>query len=414
MSSEVTLDVEFCRAQFPLLKEGWVFLENAGGTLVPQQVTNRITDYMTHNQVQPNEGYEASLVGQESINQGRAVLAALINADDDEIVVGPSTTSNVYLLSRALLPLFKPGDEIIVTNQDHEANNGAWRRLERHGLVIREWQMNPRSEDLEIEDLTALLSDRTKLVCVTHCSNVVGLVHDIKTMAEKVHAAGALICVDGVALTPHRRVDVKALDVDFYLYSPYKVFGPHLGVLYGKRELLAATTNESHYFLDDADFQRRLCPGGLNFELTAACRGIGDYFDLLHQQHFAGDNSAAQARLDRLFDLFSAHETKLANRIEGFLRSKNSVRLIGAHADSGREKVGVFAFQVAGQNVTTIPAQARTAKIGFYGDDFYAARCIDALGLREQGGVIRVSLAHYNSAQDVDRLIAALDPLIPD
>ncbi len=160
------------------------------------------------------------MLGAGRIAEGRATLAALINAGADEIVVGPSTTSNVYVLSHALRPLLAAGDEIIVTNQDHEANNGAWRKLESKGMVIREWRMNRETDDLEIEDLEALLTDKTKLVCFNHCSNIVGLIHDVKAIVRRIHEAGALACVDGVAFAPHRRVDVKDLDVDFYLYSP--------------------------------------------------------------------------------------------------------------------------------------------------------------------------------------------------
>jgi len=408
---EVNLDDEFCRSHFPAVQSGWVFMENAGGTLVPRQVVDCAASYMTDTQVQPDEWYDVSIDGSERIEKGRAALAALINANVDEIVIGPSTTSNVYVLSHALSHLFEPGDEIIVTNQDHEANNGAWRNLEKLGVVIREWQMSPATEDLEIEDLEALLSAKTKLVCFNHCSNVVGVVHDVKTIIGKIHDAGALACVDGVAFVPHARVDVKDLDADFYLYSPYKVFGPHLGVLYGKPELLAQASNQSHFFLREDEVQRRLCPGGLNFELTAACAGMATYFDAVHEHHFPGANLAQQDRLTRVFKLFADHETKLADRIEAFLDTKPSVRLIGKNAP--RPRVGVFSFLVDGEDSQIIPKQLNAAKIGIYGSDFYAARCIDALGARSQNGVIRVSLAHYNSGNDVDRLTSQLDAMIP-
>ncbi len=191
MSGTTGLDVDFCRRHFPALASGWVFMENAGGTLVPQPVIDRAVHFMTHCQVQPGEGYPPSTEGAERIAEGRRVLAALINADPDEIVVGPSTTSNVYVLSHALRPLLAEGDEIIVTNQDHEANNGAWRRLEAAGVVIREWRMSEDTDDLELEDLEALLTDRTKLVCFTHCSNIVGLIHNAKEMVRRIHEAGA-------------------------------------------------------------------------------------------------------------------------------------------------------------------------------------------------------------------------------
>ena len=411
MTADTSLDVEFCRSHFPALGNAWVFLENAGGTLVPQQVIDRITHFMTHCQVQPGEGYPASMLGAGRIAEGQATLAALINAGADEIVVGPSTTSNVYVLSHALRPLLAAGDEIIVTNQDHEANNGAWRQLESKGMVIREWRMNRETDDLEIEDLEALLTDKTKLVCFNHCSNIVGLIHDVKAIVRRIHEAGALACVDGVAFAPHRRVDVKDLDVDFYLYSPYKVFGPHMGVLYAKRELLDLLASQSHYFLPQDDFQRRLCPGGLNYELTAAAAGIGDYFDLVHTHHFPGANLEIQGRFKQVFGIFSEHEQVMARGIEEFLRAKPAVRLVGGGAAT-RKRVGILSFTVEGRDSLDIVGQLHARQIGIHADDFYAARCIDALGVRPQNGVVRASLVHYNAARDVERLIEGLDRII--
>jgi len=412
MTSEATLDVEFCRQHFPALGGDWVYMENAGGTLVPRQVIDRTAHFMANCQVQPGEGYEASILATERISEGRSVLAAIINADLDEIVVGPSTTSNVYVLSQALRPLLAAGDEIIVTNQDHEANVGAWRRLEAKGMVIREWRMNGETDDLELEDLEALLTERTKLVCFNHCSNIVGLIHDVKAIVARIHEAGALACVDGVAFAPHRRVNVKDLDVDFYLYSPYKVFGPHMGVLYGKRELLSLLASQSHYFLPEDDYQRRLCPGGLNYELTAASAGIGDYFEQVHERHFSGANVDARERLNQLFGLFAEHERALSGAIEAYLTSKAGIRLAGRGGAARRERVGVFSFTVDGRDSREIPEALRAHKIGIHADDFYAARCIDALGARPQNGVVRVSLVHYNAAPDVDRAITALDQAI--
>ena len=412
MTPTAGLDTAFCRRHFPALDGEWVFMENAGGTLVPDQVISRLNQFTSRHQVQPGEGYEASAIGAERIADGRASLAQLINADVGEIVIGPSTTSNVYVLSHALRPLLQPGDEIVVTNQDHEANNGAWRNLESTGVVIREWRMNADTDDLEIEDLIALLSERTKLVCFTHCSNIVGRVHDVEEIARLVHERGGLICVDGVALVPHRRVDVKKLDADFYLYSPYKVFGPHMGVLYGKRELLELLANQSHFFLGDDDFQRRLCPGGYNYELTAAAAGMDEYFDCVHDHHFPGANVDTQERLDQVFGLFAEHEKTLSRRIEEFLDSKASIRLAGRGA-TGRERVGVFSFLVDTRDSREIPEKLQADKIGIFADDFYAARCIDALGARPQNGFIRASLVHYNSSEDVDRFIRHLDDIVP-
>jgi len=407
-----TLDIDFCRGHFPALDSGWVFMENAGGTLVPTQVIGRLTDYTANLQVQPGEGYAASEHGADRIAEGRASLAALINADVDEIIIGPSTTSNVFVLSHALRPLLSAGDEIIVTNQDHEANNGAWRALESRGMVIREWRMNEDSDDLEIEDLAALLNRRTKLVCFTHCSNIVGLVHDVAAITALAHEVGALVCVDGVAYAPHRRVDVHDLDVDFYLYSPYKLLGPHMGVLYGKPRLLRLLASQGHYFLPEDDHQRRLCPGGYNYELTAAAAGITDYFDAVHEHHFPGANVAQSQRIEEVFELFADHETRCARPIEDYLRAHARVHMAGQGADAGRERVGVMSFFAEGRDSGDIVRQLQSHKIGVYADDFYAARCIDALGARECGGVIRPSLAHYNSTEDVTRLLDQLERIL--
>ena len=412
MAGTKSLDVAFCRRHFPALAGDWVFMENAGGTLVPRTVVDRAAHYLTHCQVQPGEGYPPSTEAAERIAEGREVLAALINAEPDEIVVGPSTTSNVYVLSHAIRPLMAEGDEIVVTNQDHEANNGAWRRLEATGIAIREWRMNRDTDDLELEDLDALLTDRTKLVCFTHCSNIVGLIHDAREMVARIHAAGALACIDGVAFAPHCRVDVKDLDVDIYLYSPYKVFGPHMGVLYGKRDLLARLANQGHYFQPAEDFQRRLCPGGANYELSAAAAGIGDYLDAVHAHHHPGANVATRDRIDQAFALFAAHEAAMADRIEAFLKGAPGVRLVGRGAPVERPRVGVFSFTVDGRDSREIPTALRDHRIGIHANDFYAARCIDALGARSQHGVARVSLVHYNADDDVDRLLAALDRIL--
>jgi len=409
---ETTLDVAFCRRFFPALAGDWVFMENAGGTFVPEQVIERAIHFMATCQVQPGAAYPASAGATERIDAGRQTLAHLINADVDEIVVGPSTTSNVYVLSHALRALLEPGDEVIVTNQDHEANNGAWRRLAEIGVVVKEWRMNGDTDDLEIEDLEALLTEKTRLVCFNHCSNIVGLVHDVKAIVRKVHDAGALACVDGVAYAPHRRIDVKDLDADFYLYSAYKVYGPHISVLYGKRELLLRAANQNHYFVPEDDFQRKLCPGGLNYELTASAAGVGEYLDKVHAHHFPGANVDVTERWDRVFGLFAAHEEAMTRPIVDFLTSKADVRLIGQGVEGRRERVSIFSFLVNGRDSREIPDRLLQHKIAIRAEDFYAARCIDALGAGPRNGVIRVSLVHYNSLEDVNRLTESLDPVV--
>jgi len=407
------LDLAFVRDQFPAFAEtslkDWAFFENAGGSYACGPVVERLNRFYRETKVQPYGPFPASRRAGEEMDEARARLAGYLNVATDEVHFGPSTSQNSYVLAQAFRALLLPGDEIIVTNQDHEANNGAWRKLAADGIVVREWRMSTVSDDLEIADLEALLSPRTRLVCVTHCSNIVGLVHDVKAIAALVHAAGALICVDGVAFAPHRRVDVKDLDVDFYLYSTYKVFGPHLGVLYGRRALLQQLANQSHYFLDEDDFQRRLCPGGLNYELTAGAAGIGAYLDRVHEHHYPGANVDRHQRLDRVFELFVAHEQALIGRVQDYLATKPGMRLIGGGAAGPRERVGVFAFTVDGRDSRDVVARLQAQRIGVHADDFYAARCIDALGARPQGGVVRLSMVHYSSSEDLDRVLEGLE-----
>jgi selenocysteine lyase/cysteine desulfurase len=185
-----------------------------------------------------------------------------------------------------------------------------------------------------------------------------------------------------------------------------------MGVLYGKRELLSLLANQSHYFLPEDDFQRRLCPGGLNYELTAAAAGIGDYFEEVHEQHYPRANVDTEEQMNQVFGLFAEHERALSGAIEEYLTSKPGVRLAGRGGAARRERVGVFSFTVNGRDSREIAEALRADKIGIHADDFYAARCIDALGARPQNGVVRASLVHYNAAQDVECLIAGLDRVI--
>ena len=407
-----TLDVEFCRQHFPALGGSQVFFENAGGTLVPGQVIDRVRDYMTECQVQPAFSFKSSVLAAERIRQGTEAMAAFLNAKPDEIVIGSSTTSNVYVLSQAILHWFKPGDEVIVTNQDHEANIGAWRRLAEIGVVIKEWQLNPETAELELGDLESLLNDRTRLVCFTYCSNIVGSIYDVKEITATVHAAGALVVVDAVAYAGHRSIDVKTLDVDFLLCSLYKFFGPHLGLLYGKREHLARTQNQCHDFIAGDNHGVRLNPGGICHELGAGAAGIAAYFDAVHNHHYPGTNLGFRERLDGVYELFSTHEESLSRRILDFFAAKPSVNLYGRSNAEKDGRVAVISFTVTGKSSQEIAQRLWEQDVAMGADDFYAVRCIDALGVDKQDGVLRVSMVHYNSHDDVDRLLACLDPLI--
>ena len=408
MPQEGQLDVAFVRAQFPNIGN-LAFFENAGGTFVPQTVIDKVCEYMSENQVQPGGDFEPSIRAAEKIAESHRLMAQMLNASPEEVTIGISTSMNIYLLAQAIRHWFAPGDEIIVTNLDHEANNGAWRRLAEFGVVIKEWRVEKDSADLEIDTLGALMTDRTRLVCVSQCSNITGSINDISEITRRVHDAGALICVDAVAYAPHGRLDVKALDVDFYALSLYKLYGPHVSLLYGKHELLLDARGQHHFFIPDKDTSMKLNPGGPNHEFTASLSGISDYFDAVYAHHFSGGNADLHQRFGDCFKLIEAHEEKMAETFLDFLNSKPNVRIVGRATADRRRRVPTFSFVVKNRDSTDFPRHLGKRGIGIRAGHFYAKRLIDALDLERQNGVVRASMVHYNTMEEVDRLIQCLD-----
>jgi len=405
------LNLDFVRGLFPSPCWERAFFENAGGSYVPNSVIERVTAYMRESQVQPGGAYDASALAAERMAEGQRLMAELIGADTDEVIIGPSTTTNIFVLSKAFQDSLSSGDEIIVTDLDHEANNGAWRRLAGHGIEVREWKINRETEKLEAEDLAALLTDKTRLVCFSHCSNVLGGINDVGALTKMAHKAGALVCVDGVAYAPHRALDVKALDVDFYVLSLYKVFGPHVSLLYGKREHFERLPGQNHYFLDD-QIPLKLNPGGPNHEFTSGLVGVADYFEALAAHHLIDPPNTFKGRVDAVFDLMAHHEEGLAQRFADFLLSKPKVRLLGPKTDKADIRTPTFSFTIDGRAAADIPPLLEPAKAAIGQGHFYAKRLLDALGITDPGGVLRAAMAHYNTMDEVDTLIEALDGAI--
>jgi selenocysteine lyase/cysteine desulfurase len=268
------LDVAHCRSHFPALSSplypGLALLDNAGGSVTPSQVSERAQRYMAEHMVQLGASYPLSASAQERVSEGVQAAATLVGAMPSEVVIGPSTTMNVLVLSLALRPLWRAGDEVVVSELDHEANIGAFRHLEQTEIRVRTWPMHRETASLRLEELLPLLNPRTRLVAFTHCSNIVGRIHDVAGITSAVHDAGADVCVDGVAYAPHRLLDLHALGVDYYLLSLYKVFGPHLGLLFGKRDKLLLARGVNHYFIEEDAIPYKLQPGNVNHELKRA------------------------------------------------------------------------------------------------------------------------------------------------
>ena len=408
-----TLNLDRIRAEFPALQNDCVYLDNAGGSLVLRRVADRIRDYLLTSSVQLGASYAQSQDAGARVMAARRSVAELINAPhDDEVVMGGSTTSLMFQLTQALRPGIRQGDEIIVTNSDHEANIGGWTRLEEAGAVLRIWEVNRETLALELDDLDRLLSPRVKWVAMTHTSNILGSVNPVAEVARRVHAAGARLCVDAVAYAPHRLVDVQASDADVYVFSFYKVFGPHYAVMWVQRDLLLALPSLNHYFIGTEVIPYKLQPGNVNYELSYGCVGINDY--LTDVGGSLGCAGSARQKMQAAFDAFEQHEDALAERLLAYLRGKAGVRIVGLPSSTAKPgaRVPTVSFVVAGQHSEAIVLHMDRFGIGIRFGDFYAKRLIEALGLDGHGGVVRVSMAHYNTLDEIDRLVRHLDEVI--
>ncbi len=406
-----TLDLDAVRAEFPALASGFVFLDNAGGSQVLRRVADRIHDYLLTTSVQLGASYPVSQRAAERVLSARRAVAEMINAaHDEEVVMGPATTALMFILTSALLPGIRPGDEIIVTNTDHEANIGGWMRLQQAGAVIKIWEVHRDSLTVELDDLDRMLTDRTKWVAMTHASNVLGSVNPVAEVARRVHAVGGKLCVDGVAYAPHRLVDVQASGADIYVFSFYKVFGPHYAVLWGRRELLLSLPSLNHHFIGPEVLPYKLQPGNVNFELSWGCAGIGEY--LVDTGTRLGLVGSRRQHMQAAFDAFASHEDMLAEQLLSYLRDKAGVSIIGHRHVTNGNRMPTISFVVAGQLSSVIAQHLDQYNIGIRFGDFYARRLVEALGLQAQGGVVRVSMAHYNTGDEIARLIKHLDEII--
>ena len=407
----IALDIDFVKAQFPAFKDPlsskWSFFENAGGSYVPHNVIKHLNNFMTSTKVQPYAEFDISAIAGNNMDKATELFAEMINARKDEIIIGASTTMNMYVLSNAMKHFIKPGDEIIVTNQDHEANIGAWRRLESYGAVIKEWKINTENAELEIEDLKALLTNKTKIVAVTHCSNIVGSINNLQSIAKLVHEYNAFLVGDGVSYAPHGLPNVKDLDVDFYTFSLYKTYGPHLGLLYGKKEILNQLPNQNHEFLE-GDVPYTLNPGGPNHEELSCLVGIYEYFNNLYNHHFPDENNTLRKKIEKINELISNHEEQIANPLLEYLNSRNDIKLIGKKKIENKNRAPTIAFTFVNQSSKKISDQLVKNGIATRNDNFYAWRCLKALGIDVDDGVVRTSMVHYNTHEDVEKLISVL------
>lgn len=407
----MTLDIDFVRAQFPAFAEpslqGHAFFENAGGSYTCKSVIDRLTRFYTQRKVQPYAPYEASRLAGEEMDEARARMAAILGVETDELSFGPSTTQNTYVLAQAFRQWMKPGEAVIVTNQDHEANSGPWRRLADAGIEVREWMIDPASGHLNPEDLEGLLDEKVRLVCFPHCSNVVGEINPVTEITAIAHAAGAFVCVDGVSYAPHGFPNVGELGPDIYLFSSYKTYGPHQGCMVIRRALGELLPNQAHYFNADVLY-KRFTPAGPDHAQIAASAGMADYVELLAAHHGAPEGDATR-RGGFVHDLMRGHEVALLQPLLDAVKDRNAVRLLGPDKADNRAPTVALAI-----NRPAAPVAAELAEHGIMagGGDFYAVRALEAMGVTRDEGVLRLSFTHYTSQQEIDQLIEALDKVL--
>lgn len=361
--------------------------------------------------VQLGASYDISVLSGNRVLESQQKWADAINARFvSEVVMGPSTTMLLQNLSRSMEGMLKPGDEVIVTNCDHEANIGPWINLQKKGIKVKSWKIDPGSLTLDLNTLDKLMGPKTRLVAFTHVSNIIGTINPVKKITQFIHAKGAMVCVDGVAFAPHRLIDVQDLGVDFYVFSLYKVYGPHYSLLYAKHEHLEKLPGINHFFIDDIPY--KLQPGNVNYELSYSLLGILDYFNDFYLKFSEGENAGLHRQLKFVFDVISDHEESLSAKLLDFLQSKKGVTIVGEKSADKQVRIPTISFVMGNRKSSEIPLLVDKHKIGIRWGDFYARRLIEDLGYARTDGVVRISMVHYNTPDEVERLINVLEPII--
>ena len=407
----IKLDIDFVRNQFPAFKEpslaGFAHFENAGGSYACAQMIDALHHYYTATKVQPYYCFEPSIGAGQEMTRARERMGSWLNVSANEVHFSASTSQNSYVVAQALRDYLSPGDEIIVTNQDHEANIGVWRRLEAQGVVIREWQVNPQTAELEDAGLDTLLNEKTRVVAFTHCSNIVGSINPVRQWADKIHAVGALAFVDGVSYAGHGLPDIESLGADIYFFSLYKVYGPHLGVMVMRDALNKALPSQGHFF-NVGSATSRFTPAGPDHAQIASVNGVIDYFEAIDSHHFSAADKSPKAQ--RVGALLHSAEIENLKPLLDFLKHRAGIRLIGKLATDNRAPT--VSFTVDGVDPAVIAEKLAEQHIGIANGNCYAYRLMEALDISPEQGVVRLSFVHYTSAQEVNRLIEALEGLI--
>jgi cysteine desulfurase family protein (TIGR01976 family) len=407
----MSFDVDALRRQFPALSVAhggrpMAFFDGPGGTQVPQAVIDAVTAYYREANANHGGAFDTSRRSDAIVAEAHAALADLLGVDADEVILGANMTTLTFHVSRSIGATLRPGDEVIVSGLDHQANVDPWLAMARdRDLVVRTWEPHLDDCTLHLEDLDALLSPRTRLVAVGFASNAVGTINPVAEVAARAHAVGALVYVDAVHAAPHVSIDARAVGADFVACSVYKFFGPHVGVVYGRRDLLASLPA---YKVRPAD--HRFETGTGNFEgYAGALAAIGYLEGVGASQGGAADGAGRRARLVAAMRAIRAYEMDLFGHLVDRLDEIPGVRLHGIW-DRARfdRRTPTAALTVDGVTPAEVARRLGEEGIAVWDGDFYATGLIERMGLAGSGGVIRIGLTHYNTAAEVDRLADAL------
>lgn len=406
------LDVTWVRAQFPSLQlqvNGYpaAFLDGPAGTQVPKQVMDAVQSYFLSSNANTCGAFATSRSNDAIIASSRAAMADFFNCDKDEIIFGQNMTTITFALSRAIARELNSGDEIVVTTLDHDANVAPWRALEEKGVVIRQVDIRESDCTLDLEDLKKKITAKTKLVAVGYASNAVGTINPVAEITKLAHAAGALMFIDAVHYAPHGPIDVRALDCDFLVCSPYKFFGPHMGTLYGKRE----------HLLRFRPYKVRPAPDSLpdrwetGTQVQELIAGIGAAVDYLAELGRRCDPGAKDRRSALLaaYRATRQHEMALLSRLVQGLLAIPGLRFFGiSDPKQFHQRCSTVSLRLANHTPAEVAAFLGERGIFTWDGNYYALNLTERLGVEAIGGLLRIGLVHYNTAEEVDRLLAAL------
>ena len=414
------LNVEDVRAHFPALAGDAIYFDNPGGTQVAREVLQRMQDYLVQSNANHGGMFRTSRASDAIVAEARQALADFLNAASPrEIVFGPNMTTLTFHISRSLARTLQPGDELVVTRLDHDANISPWLMVAQdRGCTVRLVDFREQDCTLDMQSLEEQINERTKIVAVGYASNAVGTINDVRRAVELAHRVGALAYIDAVQYAPHRPIDVQALDCDFLVCSAYKYFGPHLGVLYGKYHLLDSLTA---YKVRPASNEpgEKFETGTQSFEAIAGTLGAMEYLQWLGQtfgasfvSQLSGRYSGRRLALKQAMATIQEYELELNHSLLETLSSIPGLRIWGI-TDPHRleQRVPTFSFTLDGWRPEAVADALGNDNIYVWNGNYYALAVTERLGLEEQGGMVRVGLVHYNTQSEIERLQGAMQRL---